>query len=62
MMNLTNKADDDAERMVDTLKSDWNENSSFSKEIHRIIIRCLTFKTVLHNKHDYFYAPVAPGG
>ena len=61
MMNLTNKADDDAERMVDTLKSDWNENSFFSKEIHRII-SYLTFKIVLHNKHDNFYAPVAPGG
>ena len=30
----------------------------FSKEIHRIMIRYLTFEIVLHNRHKNFYAPV----
>ena len=30
--------------------------SPFSKEIHRIMIRYLSFKIALHNRHNNFYA------
>ena len=40
-------------------KQDDNHPMSL-KEIHRIMIRYLTFKIVLHSKHNNFYALVNP--
>ena len=41
----------------ESLKS---KHSPFSKEIYRIMIRYLTFKIALHNRHSNFYALVTP--
>ena len=45
MINSTYKSNDDVYSRVDTIKSDSNWNTPFSKEIHRIMIWYWLFKT-----------------
>ena len=45
-----------------THRTQWlkSKHCPFSQEIHRIVIKKLTFKIVLHNRHNNFSALVTP--